>query len=203
MGYNIFYWLFDEGEERLGVDADPERQNDEGHKRGVFTEIQVRQMFIGRLCYRAEHNALVEPQQVRRTQDNAQRAPGGPRFADLKCALQNRKFPDEPVEQRHAQRTEADDEVDGCEIGHGRCKAAEIGDQARVTPLVEHAHDQEKGAGGDAVVDLLEHAAGQAVRRERKNSQRAEAKMADGTIGDQALHVFLHEANEGAVNDAD
>ena len=121
----------------------------------------------------------------------------------MKRALQNRERSDEAVQQRHSQRTEADDQIDRGEIRHGRRQAAELRNHARVTPLVKYTHNQEQRAGRDAVVDLLEHAAGQAVRRECENSQRAEAEMADRAVGDQPLHVLLHEANERAINDAD
>ena len=53
------------------------------------------------------------------------------------------------------------------------------------------------------MIDLLNDAASEAVGVERENSQRAKSQVADGTVGDEALHVFLHEANERAVDDAD
>ena len=42
--------------------------------------------------------------------------------------------------------------------------AAELGDLAGVAALVDHADEEEEGAGGQAVVDHLEHAALQALR---------------------------------------
>ena len=38
-------------------------------------------------------------------------------------------------------------------------QALERGDLAGVAPLVDHADEEEQGAGGDAVVDHLQHAA--------------------------------------------
>jgi len=38
-----------------------------------------------------------------------------------------------------------------------------VGDEPGVPPLVEHAHDQEEGAGGKAVVDHLNDAAHHAL----------------------------------------
>src|SRR5262249_34378341 len=141
-------------------------------------------MLIRGIGDRTEHYALVEPEQVGSAEDDTQRAPSRPRFADLESALQNRELSDEAVEQGHAERTEADDEIHGGKVGHRRREAAKIGNHARVAPLVKNADDQEECAGGDAVIDLLKHAAGEAIGRERKNSQRAKTKMADGTVGD-------------------
>jgi len=96
--HNIFYRLIDEGEERLRVDADPEGENHERHERGVLAQVQVRQILIGKLRDRTEHDALVQPQQVRRPKHYAKRAPGSPGFADLKCALENGELSDETVQ---------------------------------------------------------------------------------------------------------
>src|SRR6266478_421436 len=138
--------LFDIREEWLRIDADPERQNDERHERGVLAQVQVRQLFIGKLGHRAEHHPLVQPQQIRGAQHNAERAPGSPRFADLKRALQNREFSNKTVQQRHSQRAQADDEVDRREIRHRRGQPAEFRDQPRMPPFVEHADNQEERA---------------------------------------------------------
>jgi hypothetical protein len=52
-------------------------------------------------------------------------------------------------------------------------------DLAGVPPLVDNAHDQKEHARRDSVIDLLDHAAGDAVRRQRENPQGAEAEVAD------------------------
>jgi len=53
------------------------------------------------------------------------------------------------------------------------------------------------------VIDLLKNAACEALRRKREGYQGAETKMADGRVGDESLHIFLHKADDGAVDDAD
>src|SRR5207237_9909523 len=106
-------------------------------------------------------------------------------------------------EKRQIEGSENENQVNRRGIVNKRREDKEIGNEARVTPLVEQADDQEERARGNAVVDLLEHTAGKAVRRERKNSQGAKAKIGDRAVGDEALHVLLHEANERAINDAD
>ncbi len=178
-------------------------RSDERKQYGVFAKIEIGKRFVHFMRDWAEHHALVEPEKIRGAEHNAERRPGSPGFTDIEDALQNGEFADEAVEQRHAEGAEADDQINCREIRHGRGQAAEFGDQARVAALVEHADDEEQRAGGDAVIDLLEDAAGEALRRERKDAERAEAQMADGRVGDEALHVLLHQADDGAVDDAD
>src|SRR5258708_35749703 len=105
------------------------------------------------------------------------RAPVSPSFVDLKYALQDGELSDEAVQQRHAQRAEANNQIDRGEIGHGCCQATELGNHARVTALVEHADSQEERASGDAVVNLLEDAAGEAVGRDGEKSQSVADEM--------------------------
>ena len=52
------------------------------------------------------------------------------------------------------------------------------------------------------MVDLLDDAASDAVRIQRKNAERAEAQVAHRAVSDELLHIFLHQADERAVNDA-
>ena len=82
-------------------------------------------------------------------------------------------------------------------------QAAVFGDFPRVPALVNHPDHQEEHAGGNAVIDLLQHAAGDAVRVERENSQGAEAQVADRGIRHQLFPILLHQRGQRAINDAD
>src|SRR4029453_7590293 len=53
-----------EGEEGLGVDADPEAEDDEGHERRELARVQVLEMLILVVRDLAPEDALVEPQEV-------------------------------------------------------------------------------------------------------------------------------------------
>ncbi len=139
--------LFKVGKEGLRVDANPEGQGDEREKDCVLAEVEVGERFVYVMSDGAEHGALVEPEEIRGAKHDAQRGPGGPGFADHESALQDGEFADETVEQRHAERAEGDDEVDGGEVGHGRGEAAELRDEARVAALVEDTDDEEERAG--------------------------------------------------------
>src|SRR5215472_13342074 len=53
------------------------------------------------------------------------------------------------------------------------------------------------------MVDLLQHAAGQAVWGKRKNTKRAKSKVADRGVGNKPFHILLHQANHRPVNNTD
>src|SRR5271156_837605 len=188
---------------RRGVNSNPERQHHQRNQRRVFARIHIRQMLVRRIRYRTEHHPLVQPQQIRRAQNHAERAPRRPLPAYFEHAAQNRELTDKSIQQRHAQRAESDDQIHRREIRHGRRKPAKFGNQPRVPPLVEHAHQQEERPGGNAVIDLLNDAAGKPQRREHEDSQSAEAHVADRRIRDELFHVLLHHADECPVNNSD
>ena len=70
-------------------------------------------------------------------------------------------------------------------------------------PLPDHADEEEQGAGGQAVVDHLEHAAGDPLGAEGEEAEHDEGHVDDRRVGDQPLEVLLHDRDDGAVDDAD
>ena len=54
-----------------------------------------------------------------------------------------------------------------------------------------------------SVIDLLQHAARDAVGVHGEDAERAEAQVADRGIRDQLLPVRLHQADQRSVDDAD
>src|SRR6266571_4960918 len=93
--------------------------------------------------------------------------------------------PGRPMEER-------DDEKEHGHGGHNLPEATEVGDEPGVPPLVKHAHDQEEGAGGEAVVDHLNDAAHHALLVESEQPEHDEAQVADARVGDEFLDVGLH-----------
>ena len=94
----------------------------------------------------------------------------------------------------------------GEHAGHDRrrlLQALELGDLPGVAALVDHPDEEEQGAGGDAVVDHLQHAALQALGGERERAEHDEAEVGDRRVGDQPLQVLLHGGADRAVDDAD
>ena len=53
------------------------------------------------------------------------------------------------------------------------------------------------------VIDLLQHGTAESQRGQRENPQCAEAQVTNRGIGHQLLHVFLHQRNQRAIQDAD
>ena len=80
---------------------------------------------------------------------------------------------------------------------------AELRDLLGVAPLVDEPDDQEQPARREAVVDHLQHAALEPERVEREHAEHHEAEVADRGVGDQLLHVLLHQRHEPGVDDAD
>ncbi len=69
--------------------------------------------------------------------------------------------------------------------------------------FVEHAHQQEQGAGAEAVVDHLQDAARYPLGVQGEDAQHHEAQVADAGVGHQALDVSLAQGHQRAVDDAD
>src|SRR5215475_14042052 len=138
---DFFDWLVDIGKERLGIDANPESEEDERQKHGIFTEIQVRERFVRVVSDGPEHHTLIEPEEISGAKNDAESTPGSPGFVDHEGALKNGEFSNEAVENRHSERAERDDQVDRGVIGHGRSQATKFGDEACVAAFVEYSDD--------------------------------------------------------------
>src|SRR6516162_1160066 len=134
-------------EEWSRVKADPEGNHYEGKKNGVLAEVQVGQRVVHFESHLPQHDALIEPQEVSGTKDDAKGAPGSPGFADHEGALKDGEFSDETVEQWHAKRTQGDDEIDRGVVGHWGGQPPEFRDEASMAALVENTDDQEERAG--------------------------------------------------------
>ena len=70
-------------------------------------------------------------------------------------------------------------------------------------PLLHRTGDEEEHPGDEAVGDHPHDRRVDSEVRERGDSQHHEAHVGNGREGDEALHVGLGEAPEGAVDDAD
>ncbi len=66
--------------------------------------------------------------------------------------------------------------------------------------LIDHADAEEQGAGGNAVVDHLQHRPFNPLVHD-KNAQGDKTHMADSGIGNQFLHVLLGQGGEPAIDD--
>ena len=96
--------LLENLKERLGIEPDPERHDEQRHKRGDFPRSQVVQLFILRIGDRAEEYALVEPEQVCGGEHDSGDRPCAPSPVLHECPLQNGEFADEAIKQRQPHR---------------------------------------------------------------------------------------------------
>ena len=87
--------------------------------------------------------------------------------------------------------------------GMSAAGAAELRDRPVVGPLVDHADEEEQGAGDQAVVDHLEDRPVHRLLLEHEDSERDEAHVADGRVRDELLEVRLDHRHDRAVDDRD
>ena len=151
----------------------------------------------------AVEGALVGPEEVDGGEDHAGGAHHGPPPPGHEAAEKDEELTDEPVEAGHADGAQHHHGEDAGEPGGHLLEAAEGGDLARVAALVEHADQEEEGPGGDPVVDHLQQAALDALRREGEGAEDDEAEVGHRGVGHQPLQVLLHGRHHGAVGDAD
>ena len=86
---------------------------------------------------------------------------------------------------------------------HQLAGAAEVADQRRAAPGDQHADHQEQQAGGQAVVDHVEHRAGAGLGGEGEDADADEAEVRDRGVRHQPLQVVLADREQRGVDDAD
>ena len=74
---------------------------------------------------------------------------------------------------------------------------------AGLATLVDHAHKEEQGARGNAMVNHLEDGTGDRLGSEGKRTQDDEPEVGDRRIGNESLEILLHRRRNCAVDDAD
>src|SRR6266542_5816510 len=149
--------------ERERVDADPEDEGEHGHENRPLPDRQIGQPPVLLARHLAEDHPLVHPEHVDGGEDDPARGDDREGPADLERPHEDEELAHEAVEPRQADGGEGDDEKEHGHGGHNLPQATEVGDEPGVPPLVKHAHDQEEGAGGEAVVDHLNDAAHHAL----------------------------------------
>ena len=79
-------------------------------------------------------------------------------------------------------------------------KAAITVDLAGVQPVVDHADAQEQRARDQAVAEHDDHRAFEALHVEREQADGDDRHVRDRGIGDQLLHVVLHQRDQRGVD---
>ena len=129
---------------------------------------------------------------------------GGQRHhpVELESPGQHQEFTDKGVGPREGERTEREKGQEGHIPGHVPAHPGGQGQLTAVGALVDHAHAEEQGAGGDTVVDHLQDGALEPPGVEHKNAQGDKAHVPHRGVGDQLFHVLLGQGGEAAVDDA-
>ena len=96
----MLYRCIEPIEERLGIQAHPERQHQERGKGRKLPDAHVLEFLVLRIFNRPEHRALIERQHVGRAEHDAARGESRPRHVLNEDALQDQQLPDEPVQRR-------------------------------------------------------------------------------------------------------
>ena len=157
-------------------------------------------LFVGDL---AEHHPLEHPQHVTGGEDNAGGADGGIELVDLEGPEEDEKLAHEAVQARQPDGGQGHDHKDGGKDGHDGGQPAKLGNQTGVAALIDAADDKKQGAGGEPVVDHLDHAPLDPLHVEGEEPQHDKAQMGDRGEGDKTLDVRLHHGDQGPVYDAD
>jgi hypothetical protein len=194
-------------EERPGQEA---HHHDEGDHRGedeALAHGQVGEVAVVLVRDLPEEDPLDEEEHVDRAEDHAgrgdRREDPGVLHPRQPGAGEDEELADEAVRAGEADRGERHDHEDRGDHRDLLGEAAVLRHEPGVPALVEDADEEEEGARRDAVVQHLVDAAGEPLRRDREEAEHHEAEVRDGRVGDEPLHVALHERHQGAVHDPD
>ena len=173
---------------RLRIDAGEDDDPDERQQRQPLLAAELTERAVVLVDLAVEH-ALVGPQEVERGEDHAGGGDDRPPARRPERAEEHEELADESVESGNADRRQHHDGESGGEHRGDLLDAAQVGDLAGVATLVDPSDEDEEGAGGDAVVDHLQHAAGDRLRRQGERAEDDEAEVGDRRVGDEAFEV--------------
>ena len=165
VGEQVVDRRLDAVEHRLRVDAE---EDDEPISSGSMTA-RSRQVMSGMVALapvgHAVEDPLVGPQQVDGGQDRRRWRPTTAHQRWVRnVPIRTRNSPTKPLSPGSADRRSCiTSSEDGGQDRRRLLQAAQLGDLAGVAALVDHPDEEEQGAGGQAVVDHLQHAAGDAL----------------------------------------
>ena len=127
-------------------DAHHEGEHHERQQHGQLARGKVGKALVLRVAELAVEDALHHPQHVGRRQDHAERGHDHEPGAEAPGADQDQELAHEAVGAGHRDRGQADQQEHREVPGHRRAQPAELGDLARVAPVVEHADQEEERA---------------------------------------------------------
>ena len=152
------------------------------------------------MAQRAKDNLPIEPEHIGRAENKAERrtgckpataAPGTDQHQKLAHKARSAGQADAGHRKEHEQQRIA---------GHKVGQSAVAGDLTGMQPVVNHADDQEQCARDQTVAEHLEQSTRQPLRGKGENPHRHKGHMRDRRVGDELLHVLLHQRHQRGVN---
>ncbi|EAU45583.1 hypothetical protein R2601_21857 [Salipiger bermudensis HTCC2601] len=193
----------DDVQRRRRVDPEPERHDHQRREDPLLARGHVLDGAQALLDQVSQHHAAVEPERVGRREDHPRGGHGGDPGVDLEDAHQRQEFADEARGARQADIGHGEEHEDQ-RVGRHPVHQAAIGvDLAGVHPVVDDANAEEQRARDEAVADHLEDGTVDALLVGGKDAHGHVAHVSDRRIGDELLHVLLHQRDERGVDDGD
>jgi len=157
-------------------------------------------MLVGDL---AEDDALVHPEGVGGAQDQRRGGDEGEPEALLHRPHDDHELADEAAGRRQAGVGQGEEHHQGGEARHRVHDAAIVGDGARVHAVVHHADAEEQRRRDEAVRDHLHQRALDAIGIHDEEAEGDEPHVRYRRVGDQTLHVGLHQGHQADVGNRD
>ena len=185
------------------MDAVEHGQHQQGAKHRRFARIKVENRLQLILGQHPEHHATVQVESVGRRQDDAGRGEQGDPAVDLERAEHGQELAHEARRAGKPDVGHGEDHESRGIAGHTMNAAPAGGALASMHAVVDHADAKEQGTRHDAVGHHLEDGTLDALLGEGEQPHRHETHVSDGRVGDQFLHVLLHQRDERRVDDRD
>ena len=153
----------------------------------------------------AVHDALEEPQHVRRREhdrDAARRAPATTKPA-RNSPVRIRISPLNPARPGKSERRERAEHQRAGELGIARAQPAQPREVARLFALLDRAEREKQRRAEQPVRDDVDHRACERERRAAEHREQDQPQVRERAVRDDALRVALGERGERAVDQRD
>ena len=163
---------------RFGIEPDHDDQDRDRHEQGDLTPRQVGHHRVLLLVGYPGEDTLVSPQQVDGGEHHPQCSDDGKAGEGGVAADQHEELTHKAVEARKPDRGERHEEKEAGEKRNRLLQATKVGDLLGVPPVVDHPHQEEQRAGGQAMVHILDHRPLKPARGEGEGAEHDEAQVA-------------------------
>ncbi|HET7755861.1 MAG TPA: hypothetical protein VFK87_01265, partial [Steroidobacteraceae bacterium] len=215
LGHQVLDRGLHDPQQRRRPHPDDEHRERQRAEHDELTAVEVRERRHLRVRDRAEHHALHQPQRVAAAEDQGHRGERRIPEARPEARDDHQELAHEARGAREPRVGEREQHHEGREHRHGIDHPAVVGDLAAVQAVIQHSDAQEQRPGDQPVRDHLHHGAvephtgaleGAGAAHdlvEHEGPESHEAHVGDRGVGDQLLHVLLHQRHEADVDHRD